>query len=357
MDYPNYYGIIPAVVRYAKIADRAKILFSEITALANQWGYCNASNGYFAKLYDCTPGAISQHIASLSKAGFIRCEYLNEPGPNNTLLQGERRIYPLAMAATPFSTAKDPLKHSLTPPLAQLKHNNTSINNKDIVDFEQIDGEASNELLISSYHIVQTKDENREEKNTLPGDVLAYLNEKAGTAYRPSAKAHVTLINARAKEGYTLADFKSVIDTKCAEWLKDAKMRKFLRPSTLFNATHFPEYLNQKQIDASATNQHEGQNEVTPHDEKYNAYLSWCKRNTPAIIDNVKHLSKAQYIQFVERTFHAQAKEFSGEFNSRRLTKAHNEMNAYAADMEKYKDVWTKFLADYDSFMKKATMQ
>ena len=238
-------------------------------------------------------------------------------------------------------------------PLPDIKH--TDI--KDIVDLFKIDGEASNELLISSYHIVQTKDENREEKNTLPGDVLAYLNEKAGTAYRPSAKAHVTLINARAKEGYTLADFKSVIDTKCAEWLKDAKMRKFLRPSTLFNATHFPEYLNQKQIDASATNQHEGQNEVTPHDEKYNAYLSWCKRNTPAIIDNVKHLSKAQYIQFVERTFHAQAKEFSGEFNSRRLTKAHNEMNAHAADMEKYKDVWTKFLADYDSFMKKATMQ
>jgi len=104
MDYPNYYGILPASVRYAKIADRAKILFSEITALSNKWGYCSATNGYFAELYDCSASAISQHISALTNGGFIRCEYV-ETGTGN---QTQRHIYPLAMVGTPFSTAKAP---------------------------------------------------------------------------------------------------------------------------------------------------------------------------------------------------------------------------------------------------------
>ena len=101
MDYPNYYGILPASVRYAKISDRAKILFSEITALSNQWGYCNASNGYFAKLYDCSTQAISKHIGALEEAGFVRCT-LKYDGKQVI----ERKIYPVAMAAKAEETAR-----------------------------------------------------------------------------------------------------------------------------------------------------------------------------------------------------------------------------------------------------------
>lgn len=74
-------------------------------------------------------------------------------------------------------------------------------------------------------------------------DIVAYLNEKAGTAYRTNGAATKRLINARLSEGYTLDDFKTVIDKKCAEW-QGSDMAKYLRPETLFGSK-FESYLNE----------------------------------------------------------------------------------------------------------------
>lgn len=73
--------------------------------------------------------------------------------------------------------------------------------------------------------------------------IVAYLNEKAKTNYKAKSKATQGHINARLAEGFTVDDFKTVIDKKCADWLKDEKMREYLRPSTLFG-TKFEQYLN-----------------------------------------------------------------------------------------------------------------
>lgn len=73
--------------------------------------------------------------------------------------------------------------------------------------------------------------------------VIAYLNERAGTQYKASSRKTKALIRARVNEGFTLEDFKTVIDRKCADWLSDAKMQEYIRPSTLFG-TKFEEYLN-----------------------------------------------------------------------------------------------------------------
>ena len=74
-------------------------------------------------------------------------------------------------------------------------------------------------------------------------DIVSYLNEKAGKRYKPTSKKIQSLINARMNEGFTLEDFRTVIDIKCGHWLHDAKMHEYLRPSTLFG-TKFEEYLN-----------------------------------------------------------------------------------------------------------------
>lgn len=73
--------------------------------------------------------------------------------------------------------------------------------------------------------------------------IIAYLNDKAQTAYKSKSKTTQQHINARLAEGFTVDDFKSVIDKKCAEWLNDPKMQQYLRPSTLFGAK-FEQYLN-----------------------------------------------------------------------------------------------------------------
>ena len=73
-------------------------------------------------------------------------------------------------------------------------------------------------------------------------EILAFLNEKAHTAYRATTRKTQALIEARLKEGFTVEDFKKVISNKCTEWM-GTEWEKFLRPETLFG-TKFENYLN-----------------------------------------------------------------------------------------------------------------
>ena len=74
---PSYYAIIPADVRYSDIQPNAKLLYGEITALANKDGYCWATNSYFAELYGVAITTVSEWIKNLTEKGFIRYELDN----------------------------------------------------------------------------------------------------------------------------------------------------------------------------------------------------------------------------------------------------------------------------------------
>ena len=75
--------------------------------------------------------------------------------------------------------------------------------------------------------------------------VIEYLNEKTFKHYKPNTNATMRILQERIEEGYTLEDFKQVIDTKTAQWQDDPKFRSYLRPSTLFKAEKFENYLNE----------------------------------------------------------------------------------------------------------------
>lgn len=74
-------------------------------------------------------------------------------------------------------------------------------------------------------------------------EIIDYLNSKAETKYRYSSEKTKKFIRARINEGYTIEDFKTVIDKKVLDW-KNSDMATYLRPETLFG-TKFESYLNQ----------------------------------------------------------------------------------------------------------------
>ena len=75
--------------------------------------------------------------------------------------------------------------------------------------------------------------------------IIDYLNQKTGKRFRYENKESQRLIRGRLSDGYTLDDFKKVIDIKCSKWKGDAKMQDFLRPNTLFRPGNFESYLNE----------------------------------------------------------------------------------------------------------------
>lgn len=73
--------------------------------------------------------------------------------------------------------------------------------------------------------------------------IINYLNECTGKLYKSNSKIAISNINARLKEGYTLDDFKKVIQVKSTKWI-GTKWEDYLTPNTLFG-TKFESYLNE----------------------------------------------------------------------------------------------------------------
>ena len=74
--------------------------------------------------------------------------------------------------------------------------------------------------------------------------IVSYLNDKTNKKFKASSSKTKSLIDARYNEGYTLDDFKKVIDVKVNSWLGNIDMEKYLRPETLFS-NKFESYLNE----------------------------------------------------------------------------------------------------------------
>ena len=78
-------------------------------------------------------------------------------------------------------------------------------------------------------------------------EIIDYLNSITGKKFKVGTADTKKHIKARLSEGFTIDDFKAVIDKKYAEWHADPKMSQYLRPQTLFG-TKFESYLNQQDV-------------------------------------------------------------------------------------------------------------
>lgn len=114
----------------------------------------------------------------------------------------------------------------------------------------------------SEYNYREDKEEDKEEDKDNIKYIVAYLNEKTGKNFKHTTGKTKKTITARMNEGFTVDEFKRVIDFKSKQWKSDPKMSEYLRPETLFG-TKFEGYLNAtlsspKSIDRPLTPQESG---------------------------------------------------------------------------------------------------
>ena len=76
------------------------------------------------------------------------------------------------------------------------------------------------------------------------GELLNFLNTRTKRFFRPTPNT-LRPIMARLKEGYTARECRAVIARKVREWGGDDKMAQYLRPSTLFGAEKFSQYVGE----------------------------------------------------------------------------------------------------------------
>lgn len=107
---PGYWAVIPAKVRYDKeLRPNAKLLYAEISALADSRGYCWASNEYLGQLFGLATRTIQELVAGLTEKGYVEVEVVRDPQTNEVL---ERRIWvdkpPLESAPPSCGNPHDP---------------------------------------------------------------------------------------------------------------------------------------------------------------------------------------------------------------------------------------------------------
>ncbi len=191
----DFKGIwIPREIWVSKeISMQEKVFLAEIHSLDNEMG-CIASNAYFAEFFQLSKSSVSRVISSLSKKGLIKVHLVYKDNK-----EVDKRI------------------------IRCCKYGDKEIK------------EVKKEIKTSSETLLP---------EGFAPKVIDYLNEKANRRIRVGYPIR-KLINARYKEGYNLEDFKHVIDVKCSQWI-GTDFEKYLRPSTLFNATRFTEYHSEK---------------------------------------------------------------------------------------------------------------
>lgn len=75
-------------------------------------------------------------------------------------------------------------------------------------------------------------------------EIINYLNIKSRKRFTTKNEFVNNWIIELLDNGYTIDDFKKVIDNKTEEWGNDPDKRKYLRPGTLFNPSNFSKFLS-----------------------------------------------------------------------------------------------------------------
>lgn len=198
----GFYYTLPAPVFYDKdLSDQAKLLACVIANFCNKFGKCTVTNKNLADTLGKSERSISRFVSELSDAGFIQVIVDN--------LDANKRTITLT---TKMSTPHD--KNDVTSRQICLHnntiYNNTKYNNNYNVEFDEI---------------------------------IAYLNEKTNSKFKATTEATRKLMSGRLSEGYSVEDFRKVVDAMKKKW-DGTDYEQYLTPTTLFAPSNFEKYYN-----------------------------------------------------------------------------------------------------------------
>ena len=201
---------------------------AEIESLDGDNG-CYASNNHFAEFFGMSASRVSQVINSLSDRGYLKISY-EKKGKQVV----SRLIRVVNKLNEGIKNTKSPIKKTKEGYLENCEGNNTSrVIHKNNTD-KSNKGQAQPATLSA-----QRK------------EIINYLNQKTGKRFKPNADGNKRVIDPRIKEGYTIADFRHIIDVKYAQWHNQTFRNgqsgdDYLRPETLFRVSKIEGYLNEK---------------------------------------------------------------------------------------------------------------
>lgn len=227
----DYFYIIPKnVFEDRRLTPSQVMVFAEISQLSRKKGYCYASNTYLAEKMNMGRKTIIRAISKLKELGYIETENIYKENSQEVklrkILLGGVKMTQGSVKMTQGVVSK---RHKGGVKKGPVKNiNNKNINNKNNI-YSRADEKSDNFIV----------------------EVVDYLNKKTNKNFKSTTSKTKSLINARRKEGYTLGDFKKVIDTKTKQWQKDSRMNEYLRPETLFG-NKFESYLQQTESNKSS---------------------------------------------------------------------------------------------------------
>lgn len=212
-----------------------KIFLVEINSLDNEDG-CWANNQYFAEFFGLSKRRVREIISSLTEKKHITLEIIYKDGTRE-VDKRILRVCSILYGNTPVS------KEENLPAPEEEKHLTPGVETFPTSREERC-------------HYNNTSFSNTSFNNNYIVEIITYLNKVCGTNYKPTTKKTMQLIEARFKEGFTLEDFKTVIDNKYATW-NETEWQQYLRPATLFNGEKFEGYLNEKATKKKTIEGHE----------------------------------------------------------------------------------------------------
>ena len=197
------FGLIPRrVMRDERLSIGAKVVYAYLASFAGNKEYAFPGRDLMCNELGISKDSLLKYMRLLKEFGYLEVEQVKEGG------RFAHNIYKLI----PYPNSSDTEISSPYPKISDTVEKDTNNNN------------------------------NINNNNYKYKEVIDYLNERTGKNYKP-VETNNKLIRARYKEGYTLEDFKAVIDYKTSKW-KGTEWEKYLRPSTLFG-NKFETYVNE----------------------------------------------------------------------------------------------------------------